>query len=59
MERAGDVAQQDGTSLWITGAYGSDPFFATSGNGDDVELPLSGYTDVFLMRFDATTLPTE
>jgi len=58
-ERVGGIAQQDGTSLWITGAYCSDPFVATSGNGDDVELPLSGYTDVFLLRFDATTTPTE
>ena len=52
-------AQLDGTSLWLTGAYGSDPFIATSGNGDDIALPLSGYTDVFLMRFDSTAPPAE
>jgi len=54
-----DVAQQGGTSLWITGAYGSDPFVATSGNGDDVPLPLAGWSDVFLLRFDDDTPPTE
>jgi len=58
-ERANGVAQQDGTSLWIAGAYRSDPFVVTSGNGDDVELPLSGFSDVFLARFDATDPPTE
>jgi hypothetical protein len=58
-ERANGVAQQGGTSLWITGAYCSDPFVATSGNGDDVPLPLAGWSDVFLLRFDATTIPTE
>jgi len=49
----------DGSSLWLTGLYGSNPFVATSGHGDDIALPLDGYTDVFLMRFDATTIPTE
>jgi hypothetical protein len=52
-------AQLDDTSLWLTGAYASNPFVATSGNGDDIALPLSGYTDVFLMRFDATSPPAE
>jgi len=52
-------AQMNGSSIWLTGAYGSNPFVATSGHGDDVELSLDGISDIFLMRFDATTLPTE
>ena len=52
-------AQLDGRSIWLTGAYGSDPFVATSGHDDDVSLSLDGYTDVFLMRFDTTSPPTE
>jgi hypothetical protein len=52
-------AQLDGISMWLTGAYRSNPFIATSGHDDDIPLPLEGYSDVFLMRFDATTPPTE
>ena len=52
-------AQPNGSSLWITGTYSSNPFVATSGHDDVVALPLDGYTDVFLMRFDATSPPTE
>ena len=52
-------AQLDGMSIWLTGAYGSDPFVATSGHDDDVELPLDGCSDIFLMRFDTTSPPTE
>jgi hypothetical protein len=59
VDRETSVAQQGGTSLWLTGAYGSDPFVATSGNGDDVPLPLAGLTDVFLLRFDAMSIPAE
>jgi hypothetical protein len=52
-------AQLGGESLWFTGTYKGDPFVATSGHDDDVELPLDGYTDIFLMRFDVTGPPTE
>jgi hypothetical protein len=51
--------QLEGESFWLTGGYLSDPFVATSGHDDDIPLPLSGSSDVFLMRFDATTPPTE
>ena len=52
-------AQLDGTSIWLTGAYSSSPFIATSGHDDDFPLPLSGVQDIFLMRFDATAPPSE
>ncbi|EFK95438.1 hypothetical protein LDC_2554 [sediment metagenome] len=52
-------AQLDGNSIWFTGTYGSDTFVATSGHSDDLELPLDGYTDIFLMRFDKVGPPTE
>ncbi|MCK9463710.1 MAG: hypothetical protein M0R80_29170, partial [Proteobacteria bacterium] len=57
-------AQMDGMSIWLTGAYGSDPFIATSGHGDDIELPLTDSiwddtSDIFLMRFDKVGPPTE
>lgn len=52
-------AQLGGESLWFTGTYEWDPFVATSGHDDDVELPLDGYTDIFLMRFDTIGPPTE
>jgi hypothetical protein len=50
-------AQLAGESIWITGAYTSDPLVATSGHGDDVPLPLAGDSDVFLMRFGPTVPP--
>jgi hypothetical protein len=52
-------AQLDGNSIWLTGAYSSNPLVATSEHDDDIPLPLSGIQDIFLMRFDATTIPTE
>ena len=51
--------QLEGASIWFTGQYSSDPFFATSGNDDEAALPLDGFSDVFLMRFDSTNPPTE
>ena len=52
-------AQLDGTSLWLTGAYRSDPFVPTDGHGNEVALPLTESiwdetTDIYLLRFDAT-----
>ena len=58
-EGAGSSAQLDGSSIWLTGYYSSNPFVAGSGHDDDVVLPLDGYTDIFLMRFDATSSPSE
>jgi len=58
-EAVGASAQLGGSSIWLTGFYSSNPFVAGSGHDDDVPLPLDGYTDVFLMRFDATNPPTE
>jgi hypothetical protein len=52
-------AQVDDTSLWLTGSYRSNPFVATSGHDDEIPLPLVGSSDIFLMRFDATTPPSE